>query len=391
MTDLSKLRIEREPEEKVRPSRIGKMVAGLLTLLLVAAGAYFLLSGPLKPATEVKITIVTAVYPGQASSVLNASGYVVAQRKADVASKGTGKLELLAVEEGTVVKKGQMIGRLESKDMEAALAQAKADLEVAKASLVEAKANFERRRTLAAQELISKDEHDLSEAQHKRAIANVAAAQAKVRAAQVDVENTYIRAPFDGTVLTKSADVGEIVAPFGSAGNSKGAVVSMADMDSLQVEADVSESNIERVSVGQPCEITLDAFPEKRYRAQVHMIVPTADRAKATVMTKVRFLDKDERVLPEMSAKVAFLTKEMSREETEAKPKITVDPDAVVTRHNKKVVFLVRENQAVEASVTTGDPIGAAVEILQGLSAGDQVSLKPPSDLRSGSKVKVVS
>src|SRR3989304_900525 len=241
------------------------------------------------------------------------------------------------------------------------------------------------------QKLISKDEYDLAEAQYKRSVAGVAAAEARVRAAQVDVENTFIRAPFDGTVLSKSADVGEIVAPFGSAGNSKGAVVSMADMESLQVEADVSESNIERVSAEQPCGGTLDAFPEKRYRGVVHMIVPTADRAKATILTKVRFIDKDERVLPEMSAKVAFLAEQISEEQAAARPKITVDPTAVVQRENRNVVFLVREQHVILTPVTLGDKVGSLLEVTQGVSPGDQVVVNPPNDLKTGTKIKVVS
>ncbi|HEY4491088.1 MAG TPA: efflux RND transporter periplasmic adaptor subunit, partial [Acidobacteriota bacterium] len=194
-----------------------------------------------------------------------------------------------------------------------------------------------------------------------------------------------------GTVLTKSADVGEIVAPFGSAGNSKGAVVSLADMSSLQVEADVSESNIQRISLGQPCEVTLDAFPEKRYRGAVHMIVPTADRAKATVLTKVRFLDQDERVLPEMSAKVAFLTEQLAQDQTDAKQKITVDPAAVTRRQNQDFVFLIREERAVQTRVTIGGKVGSLVEVTQGVNAGDQVVLNPAADLKDGAKIKVVT
>ena len=304
MADLSKLRIQHEDEAIKSSSGWIKSVVIILVILAVGAAAAYLYKGPLKPAPEVEIAAVTAVYSSQANSVLTASGYVVAQRKADVASKGTGRLEHLDVEEGSKVKEGQVLARLENNDIQAALNKARADLEVAKATLWQDKTNVDRQKLLVEQELVSKSEYDVAQAQYQRAVASVASAQAQVRASEVDLENTFIRAPFDGTVLTKNADVGEIVAPF-AAGNSTGSVVSMADMSSLQVEADVSESNIERIKVSQPTEITLDAFPEKRYRGEVHMIVPTADRAKATVMTKVRFLDRDERVLPEMSAEVA--------------------------------------------------------------------------------------
>ena len=328
MADISKLRIDRTVEEKKSSGMIKGVIVVLIIVALVATG-YFLYQGPLKPAMKVELTTATLVYPSQATSVLNASGYVVAQRKAEVASKATGRLEILNVEEGTIVKKGQVLGQLESKDVEASLAQSKADLQLAIASLAEAKANHDRRKKLVDEEILSSSDYDIADAQYKRGLASVDSAAARVRQLEVELDNTYIRAPFDGTVLTKNADVGEIVAPLGSAGNSKGSVVSMADMGSLQVEADVSESNIERIFVEQPCEITLDAFPEKRYRGAVHMIVPTADRAKATVMTKVRFVDRDERVLPEMSAKVTFLSEEISETQIKAKPKLTVSPGAL--------------------------------------------------------------
>jgi multidrug efflux pump subunit AcrA (membrane-fusion protein) len=162
-------------------------------------------------------------------------------------------------------------------------------------------------------------------------------------------------------------------------------------MSSLQVEADVSESNLERVKVGQPCEITLDAFPEKRYRGIVHMIVPTADRAKATVLTKVRFVDKDEQVLPEMSAKVAFLTEELSETQINEKPKILVDPAAVVDRQNSKVVFLVKGEEVVEKVVKVDKMVGNALEVLDGIAPGDQVVLNPDGELKNGTKIKVIT
>ncbi|HSP06630.1 MAG TPA: efflux RND transporter periplasmic adaptor subunit, partial [Acidobacteriota bacterium] len=322
------------------------------------------------------------------NSVLTASGYVVAQRKAEVASKATGRLEHLDVEEGTVVKKGQILARLESRDVEAALNQAQADLAVAKATLWESKTDVDRKKSLVDQALVSKSDYDLAEAAYKRAIASVESAEARVRAAEIELENTNVRAPFDGTVLTKNADVGEMVAPFGSAGNSRGTVVSMADMSSLQAEADVSESNIERVRVGQPCEITLDAFPEKRYRGEVHMIVPTADRAKATVLTKVRFLDQDDRVLPEMSAKVTFLTEAITEKQINAKPKLTVNPNALAERDGKKVAFVYKDGVVTQVNVMTGGMVGNSIEVVQGLSSGDQVVMNPQADLRTGMKVK---
>jgi RND family efflux transporter MFP subunit len=326
---------------------------------------------------------------------------VVAQRKANVASKGTGRLEYLAVIEGDRVKKGSVIGRIESSDVDAALGQAKASLDVAKAGLEQAKAerddatsSFERMKSLFAQSLASGSDYDAANARYRKAIAGVGSSQASVkvaeagvRSAEVQVENTYIRAPFDGTVLTKSADVGEVITPFGAAAGSRGALVALADMSSLEVEADVSESNIAKVYAGQPCEITLDAIPDRRYHGLVHKIVPTADRAKATVMTKVQFEDRDDRVLPEMSAKVIFLNKELEKTTENASPKISVPASAVTTRDGKKVVFLLRGEKVGEVPVVLGELMGNNIEIKQGLSVGDKVVLHPAEKLSSGSKI----
>lgn len=388
MNDLSKLRIQHEEEKESSSKGWIKTILAILVVIGIGAVGYYLYAGPLKPAMEVEIGAVAAVYPSQANSVLTSSGYVVAQRKADVASKATGRLEHLAVEEGTIVKKGQIIAQLENRDIEANLNRAKADLQLAKASLWQAKTDLDRKKTLVDQGLVSASDYDVADAQYRKGVASVQSAEAQVHSSEIDLENTYVRAPFDGTVLTKNADVGEIVAPFGSSGNSRGSIVSMADMNSLQAEADVSEANIERIRVGQPCEITLDAFPEKRYRGEVHMIVPTADRAKATVMTKVRFLDRDERVLPEMSAKVTFLTEAISESQINAKPKLAVNPGAIVERNGKKVAFVYKDGIVNEVSVVTGGMMGSVVEVVQGLSAGDQVVVNPPQNLKSGMKVK---
>ncbi|HLP18248.1 MAG TPA: efflux RND transporter periplasmic adaptor subunit [Bacteroidota bacterium] len=352
---------------------------------------------------EVETGLVTMAYPSQANSVLTASGYIVAQRKAAVASKGTGRLEYLGVIEGDRVKKGSIIGRIESSDVEAALRQAQANLGVARAAvdqanaeLDDARTNFDRQKTLIQTKSISQAEYDIAQARFKRAQAGVSSAaagvksaEAGVRSAEVGVENTIIRAPFDGTVLSKSADVGEVISPFGASAGSRGALVTLADMSSLEVEADVSESNIEKIHPGQPCEITLDAFPETRYRAVVHKIVPTADRAKATVLTKVRFEERDDRVLPEMRAKVSFLNKELDKAAANAPAKISVPASAVATRGDKKVVFVVRGESVAETPVVLGQLLGSGIEVKQGVASGDKVVINPPETLSDGSKITV--
>lgn len=212
------------------------------------------------------------------------------------------------------------------------------------------------------------------------------AAEAALEGAKVSVEYTLVRAPFDAVVLTKNADIGDIITPLGAAANAKAAVVTIADMNSLQVEADVSESNLEQVKAGQPCEIQLDALPDKRFRGEVHMVIPTADRSKATVMVKVRFLDKDPRILPEMSAKVAFLSKAVSPEEE--KSRTTINPAAVVSRNNKTTAFVIKEGQVEEQEIATGEKLGDLLVVTGGVRAGDRVVLNPSKGLKSGSRVK---
>lgn len=386
--DLSSLRIQREKEQ---PQARGKLFRTALVTILVAGAAvvvYLFIDGSLASAIEVDTVTASLVSPSQANAVLNASGYVVAQIKASVASKGTGRLVYLGVEEGDHVRKGQIIARLEDDDVAAALARAQADLDVARADFEDARRTLDRVQALYAEELVSKAELDAADARYRRVEASIQSAEAGLRAAEVAVENTRIRAPFDGTVLTKNADIGEILAPFAAGGNSRGTVVTMADMSSLQVEADVSESNITRVAVDQPCEITLDAYPDIRYRGIVHKIVPTADRTKATVLTKVRFVERDERVLPEMSAKVAFLSQSQQPSADASRPRLMIPASAVVRRSERDVVLLVRQNRIEEVPVRTGDQFANRTEIIEGLAQGDQVVVRPTPELVSGTEVK---
>jgi RND family efflux transporter MFP subunit len=341
------------------------------------------------PPAEVQLTPVLLSSPSQANAVLTASGYVVAQRKAAVASKATGRLEYLGVVEGDRVKRGQILARLEDADLRANLDQARANLRLNEAELKDAQQWLARQKTLLEKGLTTQADLDAADARHQRVLAAIEVAKALVVGAEVSLENTLIRAPFDGTVLTKNADVGEMVAPMAASVSSRSAVVTIADMSSLQVEADVSESNIERIVPNQPCEITLDAYPETRYQGFVAKIVPTADRAKATVMVKVGFNSYDSKVLPEMSAKVLFLSKPSDVSPAAMRSMLTVPLTALATRNGKKVVYLVRENRAVEVPVTVGKELGSLIEIREGLSVGEKVIGKPDEGIANGTKVKV--
>ena len=360
-----------------------------VAVALVLAATIMLLKDVFNPGVEVQLATAALTSPSQSNAVLTASGYVVARRKAAVASKGTGRLVFLGVEEGDKVKMGQVIARLEDSDVIAARDRARENLRLAEADLYEAKKNLERMRVLLKQEAIAPVEVDVADARYKRVVATIEAARYGVREAEVAVENTRIIAPFDGTVLKKNADVGEIVAPLAGAASSKAAVVTIADMSSLEVDADVSEANITRVAPDQQCEVTLDAYPQQRYPGFVTKIVPTADRAKATVLVKIKFKEYDQRVLPEMSAKISFLTIGYKPESTDHKLLLTVPEAAVVTRGGRAVIYQIREDRAVEVPVSTGQKLGGLLEIKNGLKEGDKIIAKIDDRIESGAKVSV--
>jgi HlyD family secretion protein len=391
-TDLSSLRIDRSFPGVSSPRKSGRIRKIIIwTIVLVALVVLLiLLKNWLNPGVEVQLATVSLTSPSQAHAVLTASGYVVARRKAAVASKGTGTLVYLAVEEGDRVKKGQVIARLDDSDVMASLQRARENLRVAEADLYEAKKNLERMRTLVKQEMIAQAEYDIAEARYKRVVSTIDAAKFGVREAEVAVANTRIVAPFDGTVLKKNADVGEIVAPLAGAASSKAAVVTIADMSSLEVDADVSEANITRVASEQSCEIALDAYPQQRYPGYVSNIVPTADRAKATVLVKIKFKSYDQRVLPEMGAKITFLTPGASADTANVKPILTVPATAVATRDGRQVVFQIKDDRAVETPVTTGKKLAGLVEITGGLKEGDKVIISKADDqIKAGAKVLI--
>jgi HlyD family secretion protein len=309
--NLARLRIEGGAKPDVSRGatrrRLGRYALGAITAVLVV---YLAARTLLDPRMSVAVGTAVVAYPAQVYTLFNATGYVVPQRKADVASKATGRLEALEVKEGSRVMKGQVIARLDNGDLLAAADRALANVALARAEVVEARATLTEARLALTRSTTLADvaRFEKGAAGVERAQAVVAAAEAARLEAQVAVEYTLIRAPFDGVILSKYADMGDMVAPFATTSQSKGAVVSLADMGSLEVEADVSESNLAKTGIGQPCEVELDALPGARLRGAVASIVPRVDRSKATVLVKIRFIDLDPRILPDMSAKVAFLS-----------------------------------------------------------------------------------
>jgi RND family efflux transporter MFP subunit len=398
--DLSKLRIDKS-RQGFQAKKRKKPLYLVIAAICVALFLILFMTGVFSPAAKVEVASVVQAFPSQTFTLLNASGYVVPQRKSSVAAKATGRLVALYVEEGNKIKKDQIIAQLENEDLAASRKQALANVDVsravyeqAKAELNDAQLSFERQKQLLSRELVAKSDYDTAEARYKKAIATLASTDASIKASQaalngvdVSLEYTRIRAPFDAVVLTKNADIGDIVTPLGAAANAKSAVVTIADMASLQVETDVSESSIEKLKPGQPCEIQLDAVPDTRFSGTIYMIVPTADRSKATVMVKVRFNTIDSRILPEMSAKIAFLSREVKKEEE--KSRTAVSPKAIIDDGGKKFLFVVKQNRVKLTQVTVGAPFGDMVEILGGAVSGDKVVLSPPKNLKDNARIKI--
>jgi RND family efflux transporter MFP subunit len=386
--DLSALKINREKKESLNSnkSKIYYFIGILAFLLLLI----LILFNPFSRVQEVKLATVVLQKPGVNSASLNASGYIVAQRKAAIASKGTGRLVSLGVVEGDHVKKNQIIARLENDDILAQLDEAKANLKLVEADIISLKNNYEREKELFEKKLSSEQNLELAEAGYKRILASAEIIKARIKQLEVALENTIIRSPFDGTILTKNAEVGEIVAPFGGGINSKTAVVTVADMNSLLVETDVSESNIEKIKPNQDCQIVLDAYPEKSYQGYVFKIVPTADRSKATVLVKVGFKDYDSRVLPEMSAKVTFFTEKIDPGILEQKPLLIIPEKSIVTEGNSSFVYRVIENKAKKTEIKIGEKLGSYVEVISGLNAGEKIINEISDKIKDGDEVKFV-
>lgn len=398
---IAKLKITDPGQSSFVPRKRKTLRLVILAVILIAALALTFGRGSLSPAKTVRTTAAGLVYPSQVMTEFNASGYVVAQRKAAVASKGTGRIIFLGVQEGSRVKEGDVIARLDNDDLKAEKAQIDAQLGVSRADLVRAETelatserNYRRLAELWEKRAVSQVDYENAQDRFLKAKAAIESAKAAIKALEASsrrsavlIEYTIIRAPFDGVVLTKDADVGEVVAPFGSATNAKAAVVTMADLSSLMVQADVAESFLNKVRLDQPCEIQLDAVPNTRFPGRVHMIVPTADRTRGTVMVKVRFDSLDPRVLPEMSAKAAFLSRALT--EDESRPFLAVHRDALVSRNGGQGIFRISGGKA--EWIPIGDPkfMGDYLLLSQPVQSGDRIILKPSPSLDSGNSVEI--
>jgi RND family efflux transporter MFP subunit len=393
-SELSSLKIDRTR----RPSSPWRWPLLLVTpALLVLAVLYGLrarqaLSAPLVETTTAAVS--RDVAPSAGTPILTASGYVVARRKAVVSAKIQGRLSELRVEEGSVVREGEVLARLESVDYAAAVDRSRAAVQRAEAELAEAERQLRLNDRLAQEKIVAADQRDAAASRVRLAEAAVAQAKADVSFVEAQMANTVIRAPFAGVVVKKMAEVGESVAPIPPGVNlstSSGAIVALADLATLEVEADVAESNVAKIGSGQPAEVTVEAIPDRRYKAVLRQVIPTADRTKATVMVKVTILDKDKDLKPEMSAKVTFLEPEKkdAKPEAEPGPVVLVPREAVATRGGQAVVYLIREGKAVEKAVVLGTERRGQVIVKDGLAGGETLVLSPAEAVRNGVAVKV--
>ncbi len=392
--ELASLRIDRDAP--ARGGRRWPWMLGLLALLLAGAAYAYLSRGGAGLEVETSAATATVAGPEGApgSAILTASGYVVARRKAVVSAKIQGRLSELRVEEGSQVRQGDVLARLESSDYDAAVQVARAQVQRAEADLAEYRRQARLARQLTEERIAAQDTLDAADSRVQVAAASLAQAEAAWRQSQAFLENTVIRAPFSGVVVKKMAEVGESVAPIPPGVNlstSSGAIVALADLATLEVEADVAEANVARLGDGQPAEVTVEAFPERRYRAALRQVIPTADRTKATVMVKVTILDKDKDLKPEMSAKVNFLEAQQPAAAAAARPAapvVSVAKEALATRDGQSVVFELRDGHARQRAVKTGGERDGRVVIREGLAGGETLVARPPDTLRDGDPVK---
>ncbi|MEJ8566338.1 efflux RND transporter periplasmic adaptor subunit [Elongatibacter sediminis] len=393
---LDQLRIEREPEGSETRSRAWIWLIAVLVVAGAAAAWYGL---GRDQTTSVTTALVQELEGTAADTVLNASGYVNARRQATVSSKVTGKVVDIPIEEGMAVEEGQVLARLDDTNARAALALSIAQVETARtaeketqALLEEARLNLERAANLAQRNLASDAELDRNRAQTQslearleRNRADVKVAQRQVEIYRQQLEDTIIRAPFTGVVVGKNAQPGEMISPVSAGGGfTRTGIGTIVDMSSLEIEIDVNEAYINRVTAGQEVVATLDAYPDWQIPGHVIAIIPTADRQRATVGVRVGFDELDPRILPDMGVNVGFRN---PGGEVKAVRKMAVPVAAVRDPDNRPYVLVVNDGVIERRAVNTGGRRGDKILIDAGLAAGERVVVDGPDDLAEGMKV----
>jgi RND family efflux transporter MFP subunit len=398
--DLSGLKIDaRQRRDSGRRRWPRAFAGGLGAVLVVSAAALFIL-GDRTPVVEV--TTVREDRGGR-SALLNASGYVTPRRRATIAAKITGRVHKIFAEEGMHVQLGQVLATLDDADARARLTSAEADRNATAAALGDLRVNLAnaerelgRMEALRARELVSQQDRDQARmaveslrARIVLATAQVGAAEARIRVAQQDLDNCTVRAPFAGVVVSKDAQVGEMVSPVSAGGGfTRTGIATIVDMDSLEIEVDVNESYIARVKPGQPATAVLDAYADWQIPAQVRTVIPTADRQKATVKVRVAFERLDPRILPDMGVKVAFLGDEASHP-PDGGARVRVPRAALLVDGNSPAVFVYHDGRVERRAVRLGQARGDEQEVIAGLSDGEQVVTTRLGELRDGQRAQL--
>ncbi|KAA9131441.1 efflux RND transporter periplasmic adaptor subunit [Marinihelvus fidelis] len=399
---LDQLKIEREPEKP--PARVGLWIFVILLLLVLAGGAAWYFRPP--PPPEVRVANVQAVSRAAAGTVLNASGYVTARRAATVSSKLTAQVLEVNIEEGMRVEQGQVLARLDDVNVrrsfelaEAQLASAQTQRAETQALLSEANARFERTQSLVERQLASEAEMDSARASAESLAARLKRVEADIKVAerQLDIyrqqlDDTIIRAPFDGVIVAKNAQPGEMISPVSAGGGfTRTGIGTLVDMSSLEIEIDVNEAYINRVRPGQAVVATLDAYPDWSIPCHVIAIIPTADRQRATVEVRVGFDELDPRILPDMGVKVGFKDDQAGAAEDAGPVAVARVPANALTRVGERdIAWVVGGDGVIERrAVATGGRQDDEILVVSGLSGGERVILNAPAGLEDGTQVKV--
>lgn len=398
--DLSSLRIEDRSRRKGKTGKRLGLFAATLGAIVVLGGLFLSFRG------QTPVVEVSAARPAgdeRAVALLNASGYVTPRRRATVAAKVTGRVEQIYAEEGLQVKSGQVLALLDCSQPNAALVSAKTDRDATAAALADLQvqlANADRELTRAkqmrsaginSQEALDTAQTTADSLRSKIALTKeqTRAADARISVAQQDVDNCTVRSPFDGKVVSKDAQRGEIVSPISAGGGfTRTGIATVVDMTSLEVEVDVNESYIARVKSGQKAISTLDAYPDWQIPSTVRTVIPTADRQKATVKVRVAFDKLDPRILPDMGVKVAFLGDEPKKAAKGEQPRAVIPRSAVRDDGGRPIVYVVKARRLERRAVKLGDEHGTDVDVMAGLVPGDTVVVRGADGLREGQTVE---
>lgn len=402
--DLSALKIDDHSRHSGGGSKWLRWIAVVLGVLVLSAGAFFALQKKVA-AVEVVSAHVAAPGQAQAATLLNASGYVTPRRRATVAAKITARVEQIYAEEGMHVKAGQVLAILDQSDARVRLNSAIADRDSTQATLDDLQVNLKnaeielhRNQELQKSGVTTQEALDNARTtvnSYKARIAAtrqaIAASDSKIKVAQQDLDNCTVVAPFDGVIVSKDAQRGEMVSPVSAGGGfTRTGIATVVDMNSNEIEVDVNEANIGKVYEHQPVMATLDAYPDWQIPSHVRTVIPTADRQKATVKVRISFDKLDPRILPDMGVKVAFLEEQKSQDPKQpAARAIYLPKDALHQSDGSSVVYLFHDGKAERHAVRTGGEHGDNTEIIAGLNEGDQVIVKGPADLHDGQSVAI--